>query len=278
MTSDLDSHAGAPGQPGQGGRFPLTRPSAIGGVASDDPKERARAFDILVRAYWKPVYKHVRIKWRRPVEDARDVTQGFFARTFEKRQLVGYDPARARFRTYLKGSLDHYVAELARNASRQKRGGGALRVSLDFDVAEDELVRSGAVASALAGGPAADARADACFDHEWTRSLFDAALLALEARCHADGKAIYFEVFRRYVVEPTLSGGVRGAPEQGRPSYASVAAACGIAVTDVTNYLSWTRRELRLCVLEELREITADETEFKEEARAALGIDASLIP
>ena len=51
------------------------------------------------------------------------------------------------------------------------------------------------------------------------------------------------------------------------------AKACGIAATDVTNYLAWARKELRTCVLVRLREITHDEDEFKEEARAVLGVD-----
>lgn len=235
-----------------GAKFPPTRPSAIGGVASDDPAERARAFEILVRAYWRPVYTHVRMKWRRSVEDARDATQGFFSRAFERRSFGAYDPARARFRTYLKSSLDNYVLELSRDAARQKRGGGALQMSLDFDVAEEELSRSGAFDSA--------SDPDAYFDREWTRSLFAAAVAALEASCEKQGKRVYYDVFRSYVLEPELQGA--------SPSYAEVAKANGISVSDVTNYLSWARREMRAKVLEQLREITANEDELKDEARA----------
>lgn len=243
-------------------KFPETRQSAIGGVASGDPAERARAFDTLVRAYWRPVYAHVRLKWRREPEDARDATQGFFTRAFEKGQLGGYDPTRARFRTYLKGSLDHYVMELSRDAARHKRGGGALAMSLDFDVAEDDLVRSGAVTDPHA--------ADGCFDREWTRSLFASAVAALEASCDKQGKRAYFEVFRAYVLEPELGTG--GADvDVSRPSYAEVARRCDISVSDVTNYLSWSRRELRTCILAQLREITATEEEYRDEARA-LGV------
>lgn len=259
--SDFDMHH-------EGAKFPPTRPSAIGSAGSDDPAERARAFDVLVRAYWRPVYAHVRLKWRRDAEDARDVTQGFFSRAFEKTHFGGYDPALSRFRTYLKGSLDNYVRELARSASRQKRGGGRLEVSLDFDVAEEELSRSGALDAAR--DPSA---ADACFDQEWTRSLFAAALAALEAICEKQGKQVYFEVFRRYVLDPEMTGAVSTGASVSRPSYAAVASACGIAVKDVTNYLSWTRRELRARVLDQLREITANEEEFRDEARAMLGVD-----
>jgi len=59
---------------GPGGRFPTTRGSAIQGVSSPDASERRRSFDTLVAAYWKPVYKYVRIRWRRSNEDAKDLT------------------------------------------------------------------------------------------------------------------------------------------------------------------------------------------------------------
>src|SRR5262249_26029430 len=61
-----------------GDRFPTTRRSAITGFHSDDPAERSRSLDTLVRAYWKPVYKHVRLRWGKSVEDAQDLTQAFF--------------------------------------------------------------------------------------------------------------------------------------------------------------------------------------------------------
>ena len=42
-------------------RFPATRLSAIAAVASPNQEERMRAFEVLVSAYWMPVYKYVRI-------------------------------------------------------------------------------------------------------------------------------------------------------------------------------------------------------------------------
>jgi DNA-directed RNA polymerase specialized sigma24 family protein len=242
------------------GRFPPTRRSAIEAVASDDPAVRARAFDVLVRAYWKPVYKHVRLRWRKDAEEAGDLTQAFFARALEKRSFSSYDVSRAKFRTYLKGSLDHFVAETARTAARAKRGGGGPRLSVDFDVAEEEL---------RASGPRAPADVEACFDVEWTRGLFQGAVATLESKCAREHKEKYFEVFRRYVLEPELDD---GAPER-RPSYAALAATLGITTTDVTNYLSWTRREMKRIVLEALRDLTANEEEFRSEARAVLGVD-----
>lgn len=237
-----------------GGRFPPTRRSAVAAVGSDDPVERARSFDILVRAYWKPVYKHVRLKWNRQPDDAGDLTQGFFARAFERRWFATYDPAKALFRTYLKTCLDRFVMETQRDDKRDKRGGDAIRVSFDFELAEHELAST---------GPRNADDIDALFDAEWTRSLLASAVDALEGVCNESGKATYFAVFRRYVLDA----------EQERPSYAAVAAELGIKTSDVTNYLAWARREFRRLALENLREITATDEEWRSEARAVLGID-----
>jgi hypothetical protein len=46
-----------------------------------------------------------------------------------------------------------------------------------------------------------------------------------------------------------------------------------VPVTQVTNYLAWARREFRRIVLEELRELSGSEEEFRREARALLGVD-----
>ena len=155
------------------GRFPPTRPSAIASVGSDDPAARARSFDVIVRAYTKPTYKHVRFRWNRSPEDARDLVQGFFARAFENRWFRAYDPTKARFRTYLKTCLDRFAMDAARDAARMKRGGdGAMRFALDFDAAEDELQRL---------GPPNAHDVEAYFDAEWTRSLLAAAVDELRA-------------------------------------------------------------------------------------------------
>jgi RNA polymerase sigma factor (sigma-70 family) len=238
-------------------RFPETRTSAVLGAQSDDPTSRARAFDVLVRAYFKPVYTYVRVRLRRDPDAAAELVQGFFARAFEKGGFKGFDPSRAMFRTYLKGSLDLYTAERARAAGRLKRGGGHIRADLPFEGAEQELIDSGALDE-----PASSASADAIFDREWTRNLFASALERLEERCVNAKKGQYFDVFRRYVIDPELAS--RDAP----PSYAEVAADCGLSVSDVTNYLSWSRRAFRVCIVDRLREITANEDELREEARA----------
>ena len=78
--------------------FPTTHRSLVAALANGAPEERARAFETLLAVYWKPVYKYLRVRWTRTREEAEDLTQGFFARAFEKESLASYDAGKASFR------------------------------------------------------------------------------------------------------------------------------------------------------------------------------------
>jgi hypothetical protein len=64
---------------------------------------------------------------------------------------------------------------------------------------------------------------------------------------------------------------VDGPDASPRPTYAGLAGELGIPVTQVTNFLALARREFRAIVLEQIRELSVDEVEFRDEARALLG-------
>ena len=246
------------------GSFPATRHSVVAGIASTDHDVRRVAFDALVAAYWRPVYKYVRIKWRADRDDAADLTQEFFARAFEKGSLGRFDPARARFRTYLRLCLDGFVANEHKAASRIKRGGGVSFVPLDFAAAESELADASAQLASNENGLAPATDDDALFRQEWVRALFADAVAALRESCEAAGKHTQFAVFQRYDLDDDVGQ---------RPTYAALATELGIPVTQVTNYLAFTRRELRRLVLERLRALCSTDEEFRLEARELLGVD-----
>jgi RNA polymerase sigma factor (sigma-70 family) len=237
--------------------FPETRRSVVLAVRSGDAAERARALDVLVEAYWRPVFRHVRARWRADEEDARDLAQGFFAAALEKGWLERFDPARGKFRTYVLTCLDGFVAKERRAGRRLKRGGGAAFVPLE-ETGEDGEPRE----RPLADGTDIEAE----FQREWARSLFALAVESLRARCAGTSRAVAFALFERYDIE--------GAEAPDRPSYAQLAAEHGLPVTQVTNHLHWARRELRAAVLAKLRETTASDEEYRSEARALLGVAA----
>jgi RNA polymerase sigma factor (sigma-70 family) len=235
------------------GIFPATRWSAIEGARSDDPVTRRRALDQIVAAYWRPVYKYIRARWRKSAPDAQDLTQEIFATLIEGGTLAGYQPARARLRTYLRSCVDALVANADRDARRQKRGGDTAPLSLEFELAEGELARTGL--------PAEDG-VEAFFEREWVRSLFALAIERMRRDFARRGKELHFRLFERY----DLDDG-----EPGRATYAGLASEFAIAITDVTNHLAFARREFRRFTLDVLREMTATDDEYRREARALLG-------
>ncbi|MEK6285269.1 MAG: hypothetical protein AABO57_05970 [Acidobacteriota bacterium] len=235
-------------------RFPVTRLSAIVAASSSDQEERNRAFEVLIAAYWMPVYKYIRIKWNKPTEDARDLTQGFFLEAMEKNFFARYDASKAKFRTFLRTCLDGFVANENKAAHRIKRGGDATILSLDFDGAEEQLK--------IATPPAANA-IDDYFEKEWARSVFSLALESFRLRLAESGKEIHLRLFERYVLDDDDDGP--------KTSYKALAAEFNLSTSDVTNYLAYARREFRRIILEKLREMTATDEEYRREARALLG-------
>ena len=228
--------------------FPPTRWSAVVAARSGEAEERKLGLSRIADTYWKPVYKLLRLRWHKSHDDAAELTQEFFARLVEDDVLAGYDPGKARLRTYLRTCLDALVMNEDRDRRRLKRGGGHEIVSLDLAAAETEIA-----SAAVPDDP------DAFFEAEWVRSVFAAAL----ARLREELKPHVFAVFDLY--------DIRG--EEPRPTYVQIASALAIKVTDVTNHLALARREMRRITLETLREMTVSEEEFRREARTLLGIE-----
>jgi RNA polymerase sigma factor (sigma-70 family) len=234
-------------------QFPSTHWSVIEATRSPSAEERQRALDTLIRAYWKPVYKYIRLHWKKDNEPAKDLTQDFFARLIEKRMLDRFDPARARLRTYLRICVDGLVMNEDKAAQCIKRGGEITLLSLDFQTAEGELT-----SLQLPGSE----DPESFFAREFSRSLFGIAVERLRCECTGRGKETHFALLELYDIE-----------EAGKElTYEQVAVRFGIKPTDVTNYLAYARREFRRIVLDELRSMTATEDEFRREAQNLLGI------
>jgi RNA polymerase sigma factor (sigma-70 family) len=243
-----------------GDQFPVTRWSVIDAVKSEDPTQHERALDTLFAAYWKPVYKYVRLRWNQPAEDAQDLTQGFFAEVLDRDLLEKYDPAKSKLRTYLRLCVDCFVLNEEKAARRQKRGGNATHVALDFQAAEGELTGATIDAASI---PSPESLEE-FFEKEWVRSLFALAVEDLRKFCAERERERTFRLFEDY----DLSGD----PEI---SYETLAAEYAIPVTGVTNALSWARREFRRIALDRLRELCGSDEEFHREARAVFGSDAA---
>jgi DNA-directed RNA polymerase specialized sigma24 family protein len=235
------------------GGFPATRHSIIERIRDADPDARREAFGDLVDGYWKPVYKHLRITWRLDADEAADLTQAFFADAYQKSWLERYEPAKARFRTFVRVCADRFVMNTRQAATRLKRGGGLTAVPLDFAGAERE------VASASSS---AHADPEAFFHQEFVRSLFEKTVRELREDYDARGRPVHFTLFARYDLAP-----VEGV------SYAQLAGQFGLSTTQVTNTLAQVRRRFRERALATLRGLCGSDAEFRREARELFGVE-----
>jgi len=242
-----------------GDRFPATRRSVIEAVRSIDAEEREHALEALCAAYWKPIYKYIRLRWNRPVDEAQDLTQGFFIEVLERELLERFDPKKSRLRTYLRVCIDSFVSNEQKASRTQKRGGTIPHVALDFAAAEEEL---GGTAMDPAAIPSPESLEE-FFEKEWVRALFSLAVEDLRQFCLERQRERTFKLFEAYDLEGDDT-----------VSYEQLAKEFFISVTDVTNALAWARREFRRITLARLRELCGSEEEFQREARSAFGWDA----
>jgi DNA-directed RNA polymerase specialized sigma24 family protein len=232
--------------------FPFTRWSVLSAAVSDVPEKRRLGVAKIAETYWRPLYVYLRIKHRLPAADAQDALQGFLAELWSGDALASFDPAKARFRTWLRVCLDHWFANMRRAERAEKRGGRSELISIDFagvDSFVDQMERR------------EREEPESRYEQEWIRALYEFAVEATRRKYTEAGKAADFGMFERYA----LSGE--------SVSYEDLSRASALPVTTVTNRLAAVRRELRRAVLDQLRELTATEEEFRAEAERVLGID-----
>lgn len=233
--------------------FPVTRLSVVERTRSADAETRRIALASIIDAYWKPAYKYLRMKWALDRDAAADLTQEFFTIALEKEVVEKYDPARARFRTYLRLCLDGVAANARKAEQRLKRGGGVAVVPLDFESAEGEMRHH---------EPAVNADVDDMFYREWVRALLERSVTDLKRHAESVGRPVMFEVFERYdlVDDP-----------EARPKYTEIASALNLTPATVTNHLAAMRKQFRVIVLDRLRELTSSDEEWEAEAARLFG-------
>ena len=164
-------------------RWTVVRQAADSRTAS---QHALSALSELCQIYWRPVYVFLR---RQGVAeyDAQDLTQGFFADLIESRAYARADPAKGRFRSFLLGTLKHFVAHARGRDRAQKRGGDSVPVQLD-DAAISEAETCASRSNHWS--------ADGLFEREWAASLARQALDRLGQEYELGGKGALFEALR----------------------------------------------------------------------------------
>src|SRR5262245_25555060 len=96
------------------------------------------ALNDLCARYWSPAFAYVR-RCGHDRADAEDLTQAFFSRMLEKRDFQRADPLRGKFRSFLLGSLKHFLSNERDRVQAKKRGGEVVHVEIDGDTSADAL-------------------------------------------------------------------------------------------------------------------------------------------
>jgi RNA polymerase sigma factor (sigma-70 family) len=142
------------------------------------------ALEELCRAYWRPLYAFVRRQGRDP-QEARDLTQEFFARLLSQGDLARVGPEKGRFRTFLLTALSHFLANEWNRAHRLKRGAGVVPLSIEGD-AEEWLARE----------PVHHDTPERAYERRWALTLLEQALDRLRGECAGNGRAAVFEALQ----------------------------------------------------------------------------------
>lgn len=213
--------------------FPATLWTQIVRAQEGSEATRRDALDRLLRAYWGPLYAAIRYGWNRSEDEAKDLTQEFVSSLLERKFWESIDRSRGSFRSFVKAALKHFMLNELRDRARLKRA--HVEVSI---------------------GDHTGCTAEEALDREWIATVLRAAVDTLRDRLAKEGKSVYFEVLRRYDIDPD------------HPTYGSIAAALGLSESDVRNYLHQARARLRSVVRERVQEYADD---LHDELRFILG-------
>jgi RNA polymerase sigma-70 factor (ECF subfamily) len=231
-------------------QFATTHWSVVLAASESESPNSQEALEQLCQQYWYPLYVYVRRHGHNP-EDAEDLTQEFFARFLAGNYLARVDRERARFRSYLLGALNHFLADAWDHARRIKRGGGRVLETLD--------VCSGEARYQLE--PVGELAPDRLFDRRWALTVLDQVLRRLRQEYERSGKGQLFE---------KLSGLLPGDAEG--DSYRDLARELGMTEGAVRVAVHRLRRRYGQLFSREVAHTVARPAEIPDEMRYLLAV------
>ncbi len=235
----------SPGSSPEGSLFPATRWSKV--VAAQDPTSpnAAAALDHLCQVYWYPLYVYLRRSGSNP-DDARDLTQAFFARFLEKGYLRSADPQRGRLRTFLIVLIKRFTANEWDRQNRLRRGGGVASIPFDTRIAEERF----------AAEPEIACTADAAYDRRWALALLDQTMQRLAAEYQASGRSRDFEALKVHLAADGASLG-----------YEEIARSLGVNPGAARTAVHRLRKRFREIFRDEIAQTLAADTDIDAEVR-----------
>jgi DNA-directed RNA polymerase specialized sigma24 family protein len=201
------------------------------------------ALAALCQSYWFPLYAYIRRRTS-TIDEAQDLTQEFFTQLLERNTLAVAAPERGRFRAFLLTALKHFLSNQADHARAQKRGGGQHVLSLDFDSGESRYRLQ----------PSHSLTPEVLYERQWTLTLLDRVMAALEQEYTAAGRQPQFEVLKGFIVRGSAA-----------TSFSQAAEALGINEPAARTAAHRLRRQYRELLRNEIAETVADESEIDAE-------------
>jgi RNA polymerase sigma-70 factor (ECF subfamily) len=224
--------------------FETTDWSLIQHARADDSSEARDAMSRLFETYWLPVYNFVRRAGHAPA-DAEDLAQAYFARFYEKRYATDFRPEVGRFRTFLRASLSHFLANEWDRERALKRGGARKPLSLDAAAAEERYHLE----------PAHDVTPETLFEREWAATLLSNCLARLRREEAAAGRPDRFDALKPFLVGEGPSG------------YAEAARELGLAEPAIRVAVHRLRKRFGSVLREEIARTVADPADVDSEIR-----------
>ncbi|MDR1280430.1 MAG: sigma-70 family RNA polymerase sigma factor [Opitutaceae bacterium] len=221
--------------------------SSTGNSNADTNTSARRALSELCRAYWSPLYAHARRRGLIPA-DAEDAVQGFFAKLLRLDSLAAVRRERGRFRSFLLGSFNHYLADARDHAHAQRRDA---RLLVPPDTASAENAFAAAISS--------DLPPDRAFDRAWALALLDTVIARLRDEHAVAGRLTLFEA-----LAPALT--VRGEAT----TFAEIAARLGIGEASARVAAHRLRQRYRQLLLDEIAQTVARPEDTDDELRHLL--------
>ena len=224
--------------------FSTTHWSVVLTAQGESPAAQ-EALEGLCRTYWRPIYSFVRREGIRP-EEAKDLTQGFFAMILERKDFQSVRQEKGRLRSFLLASLKHFMANERRDAAAIKRGRGRTLIPLEGIEADDfsEFDRSDTLS------------ADLIYDRRWAFTVLDRVFARLREESQESANAPLVEKLNTLLSE-----------EPDRPSQAEIAREFGMTENAVKQAFHRLRQRYRQLLREEVAHTVATPAEIEDELR-----------
>lgn len=224
--------------------FATTHWSVVLEAGSDSPAAHD-ALEDLCRTYWRPIYTFVRREGAKP-EEAKDITQGFFALILERKDFNSVRQEKGRLRSFLLASVKHFMANERRDAAALKRGGGRALLPLEeIEFHDTTVVNRDEVLSP-----------DLVYDRRWALTVLDRVFARLGEE---SSQSLNPPLLQR--LNSLLSD------EPGRPSQAEIAREFGMTENAVKQAFHRLRQRYRQLLREEVAHTVATPAEIEDELR-----------